>query len=190
MFLHRLHESLGRLLADLSGRAARRFLHQADGAAAVEFALVGLPFLALIFAIIETAMVFFAGQALQTATTNVGRLILTGQAQAAGYTASTFKDAVCNQIAPIFNCTSGVYVSVQTYSSFASASTTAPTINGQLDTSNLPFSMGGPNDVVVVQLYYLWPIYVSLLDANLVNQSGNSRLLVGTAVFQNEPYSQ
>ena len=61
---------------------------------------------------------------------------------------------------------------------------------GQLNTTSLPFSMGGPNDVVVVQLYYLWPIYVSLLDANLSNQSGSNRLLVATAVFQNEPYSQ
>lgn len=169
-------------------RLTRRFLRKEDGAAAVEFALVATPFLALLFAIIETALVFLAGQALQTATTNAARLILTGQAQSGGYSATTFKTAVCNNIAPLFDCKNGVYVSVQTYSSFASTSTSAPTTNGQLNTTSLPFSMGGPNDVVVVQLYYLWPIYVSLLDANLSNQSGNNRLLIATAVFQNEPY--
>ena len=45
----------------------RRFVRQEDGVAAVEFALVAAPFLALIFAILETALVFFAGQALETA---------------------------------------------------------------------------------------------------------------------------
>ena len=45
----------------------RRFIRQQDGATAVEFAMVAAPFLAMMFAIIETALVFFAGQALETA---------------------------------------------------------------------------------------------------------------------------
>ena len=59
------------------GKLARRN----DGAAAVEFALVAAPFLALVFAIMETAIVFFAGQALETAVADTSRLIMTGQAQ-------------------------------------------------------------------------------------------------------------
>ena len=54
---------LGRLLPS---RLARRFVRQQDGAAAVEFALVAAPFLALTFAILETAFVFFAQQTLDT----------------------------------------------------------------------------------------------------------------------------
>src|SRR5712692_11686541 len=50
----------------LTARTARRLIKQQDGAAAVEFALVAAPFLALVFAIMETAVVFFAGQALET----------------------------------------------------------------------------------------------------------------------------
>jgi hypothetical protein len=43
---------------------------------------------------------------------------------------------------------------------------------------------------VVVQLFYQWPIYVSLMNlGNLTNMSGNSRLLVATAAFRNEPYN-
>ncbi len=38
-----------------------------NGAAAVEFALVAVPFLALTFAMMETAFVFFAGQTLEAA---------------------------------------------------------------------------------------------------------------------------
>jgi len=48
-------------------RAVRRLVRRQDGAAMVEFGLVATPFLALLFAILETALIFFAGQALETA---------------------------------------------------------------------------------------------------------------------------
>ena len=46
----------------LAPKSVRRLLRQQDGAAAVEFGLVAAPFLALVFAIMESAIVFFAGQ--------------------------------------------------------------------------------------------------------------------------------
>jgi Flp pilus assembly protein TadG len=57
-----------------------RFGRSQDGSAAVEFALVATPFFALLFAIIETALVFFADQALDTAVQSTARLLRTGQA--------------------------------------------------------------------------------------------------------------
>jgi Flp pilus assembly protein TadG len=75
--------------------ALGRLLRQQDGAAAVEFSLVAAPFLALLFAIMETALVFFSGQALETAVADSARLIMTGQAQSQGLTQATFKNAVC-----------------------------------------------------------------------------------------------
>ena len=47
---------------------------------------------------------------------------------------------------------------------------------------------GGPSCIVVVSLYYQWPIYVSMFGNSLSNLSGNKRLLVATSVFRNEPY--
>ena len=167
---------------------ARQFARRQDGAAAVEFALIAGPFLALVFAIIETAFVFFAGQTLETAVTNSSRLIMTGQAQNSGLTASTFKNAVCTNIVGLFDCQNKLYVNVQNFSSFSSASTTPPYVNGQLDTSQMKYQPGGPGDIVVVSLYYQWPIYISLYSNNLANQSGGNRLLVATAAFRNEPY--
>ena len=72
--------------------AARRLLRQQDGAAAIEFGLVAAPFLALVFAILETAIVFFAGQALETAAADSARLIMTGQAQTQGYRRGQVQD--------------------------------------------------------------------------------------------------
>ena len=166
---------------------ARRLVRQQDGAAAVEFALVAAPFLAMVFAIIETAVVFFAGQALETAAADSARLIMTGQAQNAGYDQAKFKEAVCGKIYGLFNCNGGLHVDVKNYPSFASIPTAKPITNGNMDT-NFGYSPGNPGDIVVVKLMYQWPVYVSLLGLNLSDISGGKRLLMSTVAFRNEPY--
>lgn len=169
-------------------RLGSRFIKQQDGAAAVEFAMIATPFLALTFAIIESAMVFFAGQSLEAATASAARLILTGQAQTGGYSASDFKTQVCNRVASLFDCSGGVYVDVKTYTNFSSINSTPPVSDGKLDTSNMDYKPGGPGCIVKVAIYYQWPIYVSLLGNNLATLDGNKRLLVATSVFRTEPY--
>lgn len=155
----------------------------------VEFGLVAAPFLALVFAIIETAVVFFAGQALETAVADSSRLILTGQAQSQSFDASAFKNAVCNKIYGLFDCQNGVYIDVRTFSSFASVTMPSP-IDAQGNfQSNFSYQPGGPGDIVVVRLFYQYPVYVSLLGFNLSNINGGKRLLAATAAFRNEPYS-
>ena len=169
-------------------RIARRFVRQQDGAAAVEFALVAAPFLALTFAILETAFVFFAGQTLEATAADSARLIMTGQAQTSGFSKADFKTAVCARVYGLFDCSNGMDVDVKTYANFAAVNNTSPITNGQLDTSNMVYTPGGPSCIVVVKLYYQWPIYVSMFSNNLSNLSGNKRLLVATSVFRNEPY--
>jgi Flp pilus assembly protein TadG len=171
------------------GRLARRFVRRQDGAAAVEFALVAAPFLALTFAILETAFVFFAGQTLEAATADSARLIMTGQAQTANFSASDFKNQVCARIYGLFDCQSGITINVQTYSSFSAINTATPITNGAFNTTGMGYSPGtNPGDITVVQLFYQWPIYVSMFSNNLANLSNGNRLLSATAVFRVEPY--
>jgi Flp pilus assembly protein TadG len=185
-------KALKRKVRRLARRASpRRFARHQRGAVAVEFGLILLPFLALMFGIMETALVFFADQTLETAVADSARLIMTGQAQTQSLTAATFKNAVCARIYGLFDCQNGVYVNVQTYSSFGGISYTPPLdSHGNLVSSNFVYQPGGPGDIVVVQLFYQWPIYVSLMNlSNLSNMSGHNRLLVATAAFRNEPYN-
>jgi len=171
-----------------SALGARRFARQQDGAAAVEFAMVAAPFLALVFAILETAIVFFAGQALETAAADSARLILTGRAQTQSMDQAKFKEAVCQKIYGLFDCANGVSVDVQTYSSFSSISIQSPVDKNGNMASQFSFNPGGPGDIVVVRLFYQWPVYVSLLGFNLADMSGGKRLLAATVAFRNEPY--
>jgi Flp pilus assembly protein TadG len=168
-------------------KTLRRFRRSRRGSAAVEFALVAPVFFALLFAIIETAIVFFAGQVLETITQNSARMIMTGQAQTAGYTQAQFQAYVCTQIPALFTC-GNVYVDVESYSQFSSV-----TINSQIDSNsnfinNMQYNPGGPGDIVVVRLFYQWPLFVTGLGYNIANLSGSQRLLTATAAFRNEPY--
>jgi Flp pilus assembly protein TadG len=175
----------------ISARAPlpRRFVRQCNASSTVEFGLLAAPFVALVFAILQTAIIFFAGQSLETAAATASRLILTGQAQTAGWSAAQFKQHVCNAITGIFSCQSGVYVDVETYSSFAAVNLGMPVTNGTFNSGSLGYNPGGPGDIVVVRLYYKYPVYVDLFGFNLSSINGGFNLLAATAVFKNEPYA-
>jgi Flp pilus assembly protein TadG len=172
-----------------SSSLLRRFFSHRKAATSVEFGLLAAPFLALSFATLQTAIIFFAGQALETATATSSRLILTGQAQTQGWSAAQFKQQVCNTVTGLFNCQSGVYIDVETYSTFASANLGMPVVNGNFQTSDMGYNPGGPGDIVVVRLYYQYPVYMNLLGFTLSDLNGGYNLLAATAVFKNEPYT-
>jgi len=167
----------------------RRFAAERRATTTVEFALLSAPFIALTFAIVQTGIIFFAGQSLETAAATAARLVLTGQAQTQGWSAGQFKQQVCDVITGLFNCQASVYVDVETYPTFSQANLALPISNGNLNTSALGFNPGGPGDIVVVRLYYQYPVYMNLLGFNLGDLNGGLNLLAATAVFQNEPYA-
>jgi Flp pilus assembly protein TadG len=162
----------------------RRLVRREDGSTAVEFGLLALPFFGLMFAIIETALVFFAGQTLETATADAARLIMTGQAQTQTFDKAKFKESVCARIYGLFDCANGVKIDVRTAPNFTSADLNKPLdADGKL-VDNFLFQPGNAGDIVIVRVMYEWPIYVALLS----DMANGKRLLMATAAFRNEPY--
>lgn len=171
-----------------TARVAARFHGHERGSVAVEFALVAPMFFALLFAIIETGLVFFASQSLETALQDSARTIMTGEAQIADLTKQSFKtNIVCKYVSVLFDCENGISVDVQSYPSGFGSVTISDPISGE-DFNNTKYIPGRPGDIVVVRLFYQWPIYVTGLGYNIASLSGNKRLLSATAAFKNEPY--
>lgn len=166
----------------------RRFIRERRASTTLEFGLVAAPFIALTLGILQTAVVFFAGQALETGAATASRLIMTGEAQTQAWSPAQFKQQVCSAMTGILNCSSGVYVDVETYTSFAAANLSLPISNGTFNASSLGYHPGGPGDFIVVRLYYQYPAYMNLLGFNLSDLNGGNDLLAATAVFRNEPY--
>ena len=170
-------------------RPAGGFLARRDGAAAVEFALVAIPFLAIVIAIMQTAIVFFAGQVLETATETAGRQLLTGAVQTANMTQSQYKNLVCASLPGLLSC-NGIMVDVRATSSFSSADMSYPalTFSGGAVTTPMQFQPGNPGDIVTLKVMYLWPVVGGPLSLNAANQTNGQLLLVASAVFRNEQY--
>ncbi len=165
----------------------RRLFRAQEGTTAVEFGLLALPFIALIAATLETCLMLVAQEVLQNATSRAARLIMTGQAQDAGMTSTQFQQAVCAQANSLLSC-GGIYENVQTFTSFTNVADLDPLQNGTLNPALVHYSTGGPGNIVLVQTFYEWPLMLGLLGFDLSNSNGGARLLVGTAVFRNEPY--
>jgi len=170
----------------IAPRLLRRFVRQRRATSSVEFALVASPLIALALGTIQTGTIFLASQSLETAAAYGARLILTGQAQTQNWTAAQFKQQICSQITAIFDCSGGVYVDVESYPSFSAANLALPISNGTFNTGALGYNPGGPGSVVVLRLYYQYPVFFSALKLN--NLTNGSDLFAATAVFQNEPY--
>lgn len=169
-------------------RRLRRFRRNRDGSAAVEFALVAPLFFALLFAIIETGLVFFASQTLETATQDVARLVLTGQAQKTGLTQNQFKEEVCKRLTALFDCKSGISIDVESFPSFSTISLPDAIDGARNFVPPAQYNPGNACDVVVVRLFYPWQLYVTGLGYDLSNLAGGKRLLSATAAFRNEPF--
>jgi Flp pilus assembly protein TadG len=157
-----------------AGNILRRFRRNHRGSAVV--------------AIIELALVFFASQVLETVTQDSARMIMTGQAQTAAYTQAQFKNLVCSKIVVMFDCVNGVSIDVQSYPAFGSVSIADPIDASKNFVPPNNYLPGGPGDIVVVRIFYQWPLIVTGLGFNVANLSGSKRLLTATAAFQNEPY--
>jgi Flp pilus assembly protein TadG len=158
------------------------FIGDSKGATAVEFALIAAPFLALIAALMQTFLLFFAQSVLENAVRQSARQILTGQVQSQDASLSQaqavagFHQTVCNNSAVLFTCT-GVMVDVQVASAWSSAYAGPPT---------LTYDSNG-SDIVVVRVMYLWPVFFGPIAFNMANQANGTRLIMASAAFQNEP---
>jgi Flp pilus assembly protein TadG len=115
-------------------------------------------------------------------------MIMTGQAQTASYTQAQFKTYLCGKIPALFTC-ANVYVDVRSYPGFSGVVITDPIDAAKNFVSTMNYCPGGSGDIVVVRVFYQWPLFVTGLGYNIANLSGSKRLLSATAAFRNEPFA-
>lgn len=171
------------------GRLVRRFRRDERGATAVEFGLIALPFFGLVAALLETGIMMFADSSLDTAANSVARLIRTGQAQQQNFDQAAFRDQVCARAPVFFDCAK-LKVDVRTATSFAAMDLAPPLgADGTIDDAALGYAAGHGGDIVVVRVYYDWPIVLNKLATMGEGQNGKTRRLNAVAAFRNEPFN-
>ena len=181
----------------LIGRALRRrrpgFARDERGATIIEFALLAFPFFLIVGAILETSVMFLSGQILESAVQDVSRLIRTGQAQGTIVSADQFRTRICDRLYGLFSDCSGLHVEVQSVTDFSSVSITPPvdfTCKTNCNwTRSEDYTTGSGSSIIVVQVYYKWPVILRMGDLTLANLPENKRLMSASMVFRNEPFS-
>lgn len=164
-----------------------RWRKNEDGVTAVEFALVGLPFLFMIIGIIEMALMFTAQSLLEASTSQAAREIRTGAVQQGGGE-DAFTDAMCG-FARVFIPCDKIQYQVVSMESFNDAEEFPPPSydeDGNLEDQG--FDPGGVSDVVMIRTSYTYPIKTPLMQVVLTNNNGTSRVMTSTIVLRTEPY--
>ena len=171
-------------------RASANLAADQRGAALVEFAFVVGPMMALLIAVLQTSLTFFAQQNLETAAEKSVRQLLTGNAQASNMTQAQFKALVCSKLPAYMKC-ANVIVDVQAVSAFSSANTGVPTLtydaSGNVNNAWV-YQPGAPGQITVARIMYIWDVRKGPLGFDLSTLSTGKRLLMSTSVFKTEAY--
>lgn len=181
---------IARLLIRSNGRTTGSqpdFLRDRRGVTAVEFGLVGLPFLLLLVGIIETGLTFFINQSLDNAVLQATRLIRTGQAKAQGFDADAFKAEIMNQFDYLPVSVDRLSVDVEVLPNFGSYSPKPLIKDGKL-VDDFGYDHGNAGEIVIVRALYRWPMLTNFFKMEYGDLDDGSRALVSTAVFRNEPF--
>jgi len=170
----------------------RLFFPSNGGAAAIEFALVAIPFFLLLILLFELALIFLLSITLQGAIVTASRSIRTGALQSSSTTptAAAFVSQVCNAMGWLkASCTSQLQVDVRTETSFTGAVAPDPMATGTFNPSVLTFNPGTAGQVVLVRGFYQWPLLAPGLDSMLSKSKNGIDVIVESTAFVNEPYS-
>ena len=174
-------------------RLLRTLRRNEDGVTAVEFGLIAFPFLILIVALLETALVHMTTLDLENAVKTASRQIRTGQAQVAALTSTQFKDLVCANTVLIDSCKTNpnLVIDVRSYDDFDTISTDPSEIFDEFGefTGSENFSLGSGLKVVVVRAYYKMGLLAQVPIVGLANAGPHHRMLNAISVFRNEPFS-
>jgi len=172
-----------------------RYKNDKDGATAIEFAILSVPFLALLFSIIELAIVFFLSSTLTYAMNEAARDIRTGEFQSSCGGEAEFRQAVCDNMNTLGNC-DNIRIDVVTSPSGRFQPDLLPATPNTED----PSDPGNPNvlpdqyidsaarAVVVIRAQYYHKLAFPGQWTRLSNQPGNQRVLTAATAFRNEPF--
>ncbi|WP_028032270.1 TadE/TadG family type IV pilus assembly protein [Chelativorans sp. J32] len=163
----------------------RRFWHEKKGAAAVEFALLALPFFLLVFAILESCVAFVAQEMLTNAADDVGRKFRTGQLQVGTANEQIVRDLMCERMSMLFpaDCP-GLQIDLQHFGTFEDA---AEVFEGPLLPNTYLFDPGDAGEKNVLRVYYFWPVLTNFMHDRMANLPDGKMLLFATHTWQNEP---
>lgn len=174
-------------------RLLRGFSRHHGGAASVEFAILALPFLLLVFAIIESCISFAAQQMLANATDDMARKFRTGQYRVEDMVKDQMliEKFICSRIRLVVaNDCPGLVVDLKSYDTFAqaAASQIPVTSNGDIDERRFGIDLGRSGSKNQLRVFYRWPVITDFIRKSMSNLPDGKVVLHAIVTWQNEPF--
>ena len=168
-------------------KAANNWKNNDRGSTAVEFALIGIPFILMVIGIIEMALMFTSQSLLESSTNEAARQIRIGAVQQGGGV-DAFDDVLCDNASIMMDCDEIQY-QVESVESFEEAqSLPDASFDDEGNLENQGFDPGGVSDVVLIRIAYKYAIKTPMMKTILSNNNDGNRVLLSTVVLQTEPY--
>lgn len=166
-----------------------RYRKGLEGATAVEFAIVGVPFVFTLVGLVEVSLMYAANSLLQDSTASAARLIRTGQVQQdTTDPEAVFHDELCRVASSFIDCNSVQYEVVALDGGFGDAEGNTPTFDENGNLLSQGFNPGGVNDVVLIRTVYRYPLMTPFIGPILADGPGQTKFMMTTMVLQTEPY--
>lgn len=167
-------------------RMIRKWLKRDSGTTAIEFSMMLVPYLMLMFGIMELAVMYTTASIIEGSTGSASRMIRTGQLQKSGSAdpAGDFRTAFCDAAVALVRC-DDVVIEATVLESYADF--TPPVFDEDGNMISNGFEVGASNDRVLIRVAYRYQMLTPLVGPLLTGGSG-SRLLMSTIVLQTEPY--
>jgi Flp pilus assembly protein TadG len=165
------------------------FRRRREGAAAVEFAIVAVPFFFVIFAVLELGVIFLVDSTLESAVHQATRLVRTGQAQGGAVSPDQFRTAMCQSM-NVFegDCEARAVVDVRPIPQFRDPNPPDPIADGEFDPAQTDFNPGEAGDLMLVRVWYQQPVVTPLLSRALTRLNSGDAVIQVTTAFRNEPF--
>lgn len=167
-----------------------RFKRNKEGATAIEFAMLILPFSMITFAILETAVSFTAQEIISNSVDKLSRQVRTGQITAGDLTQAEFRDLICQDLEVLVSdgCPE-LEFDLKSYARFKDVPTSIPMVTKtELDTTGFTYALGGSSTINHLRVFYRWPIITDIMKGSLSTLDDSKTLLYASATWQNEPF--
>lgn len=160
-----------------------------DGAVAIEFALVALPFFAMVIGLLEVSLMYASAVVLEGGTVQAARAIRTGQVQQSANPEETFKDLLCARTASVIPCESLRYEVIHPPGdTFGDLEGVPPQYDDDGNLESQGFDAGGISDVVVIRTSYRYRFITPMMAPLLSAASDHGVTLLSTVTLRSEPY--
>lgn len=158
-----------------------------DGATAVEFAIVGIPFIFMVVGVVEMGLMFTSQSLLEASTAQAARQIRTGAVQEGGGEA-LFQQELCDFASVLMTCNEIQYQVVPMNNFGDAEDFPDPSFDDNGDLEDQQFDAGGVSDVILIRTAYQYPIKTPLFQVLLSNNGNTLRTMISTVVLKTEPY--